>query len=599
MRWHWHSSQDNSTAQQQQQSNSSRAELDDKPRDRRSCCVARHQAISRVLTCLNRSINLALEHIETDAVGSWTIRSISPSQDHYPSTTSPARIPNSYHFETFDDLAPPRLPPNAGPHNCTWYSFQATTDMRARTAASPICSESGNDDNIHVASAHQMSIDSSDDEDDPLSDLQKLEHMPRGHATKSRTPLTKGKSPCRDVDQDVEMSDGDHANDYDDDDNVTEYSFKSEDYVRDDELEEEDFDEEEVRSHISLSDDEPEVPPVDQTPWRHMNREQRATYERMFGQTFQRPMNGSWSYTEVYQQMLDAKCLDYLKDFSCKDWVIPLHEAESTAEKAIERVRFRAFGIKIFGPQGSHNRAPQPQMAPYPHFQSPMPLPGHPLPAHQTLRSQPQMHSSSVPQNVNLGQPTRQPMNPAQHHYHPHGNAPVAVHPGQAMRTPPYPTPGQMPQQAFQPINPRNGAQGPAAKGPRKVKVTLAESTRRTSKPNEALSSAPPPLKAPTPPYPIRERPDPRKSVGKVGRGKTRRQAEADEFPWNRQLDFIQGRIDSKSKDTWDGSAYDPKMLEEMARTRVRNAPIVAQLEKLISEKQSKSSTLFRSRRIW
>lgn len=127
---------------------------------------------------------------------------------------------------------------------------------------------------------------------------------------------------------------------------------------------------------------------------------------------------------------------------------------------------------------------------------------------------------------------------------------------------------------------------GPPAKAPRKLKINVADRSHR----DQALQ-VPLPLKAPTPPYPLRERPDQRKTVGKAGRGKTRRQAEADEFPWNRQFDFNVAKEASQSKDSWDLSVYDQAMLDEMERTRVRNKPVVEVLEDEITAKQSKSTS--------
>lgn len=125
---------------------------------------------------------------------------------------------------------------------------------------------------------------------------------------------------------------------------------------------------------------------------------------------------------------------------------------------------------------------------------------------------------------------------------------------------------------------------GPPAKAQRKLKINVADRGHR-----EQALQVPLPLKAPTPPYPLRDRPDQRKTVGKAGRGKTRRQAEADEFPWNRDLDFIAARDALQSKDSWDLSVYDQAMLDEMERVRVRNKPVVEVLEEEITAKQSKS----------
>lgn len=442
--------------------------------------------------------------------------------------------------------------------------------------------DSGDDDSIRVASARPMDIESSDDNEVSLSGFKKVNRSEVSNPQQVAVPSNKIKVsvPTKTSEQDVDMADAEVTNLDDDEDNVTEYSFKSEDDVDQKELDEE-SDLDDVRSHISVSDDEPEVPPIDEVPWRSMNRDQRATYERMFGEVAQRPIHGSWNCTELYQQNLDEKCMNYVKDFPISEWVLPRHVAESTVEKVLERVRWRAFGIKIFGPQPSSNRGPQsqPQLAPQHHTH-------YPVPNHQTLRSQPSAQPMAVPPSTHMGQPTPQPMPFTQqqqhHHHHPNGNVTMPMH-----RPPPYPMPNQIPFQGHRPIKTEPGG---SAKAPRKLKINVAGP--RSQRPSDSSPAAPPPLVAPTPPYPARARPDPRKTVGKAGRGKTRRQAEADEFPWNRQLDFIQARIASKSKDTWDDSVYDPEMVAEMARTRVHNEPIVAELEKEISEKQSKSPFL-------
>lgn len=461
--------------------------------------------------------------------------------------------------------------------------------MPVQPKASPLGSDSGDDDSIRVASARPMEIDSSDQRDDSPSSLGKAGGSGDRHQQQNATSNGVSKpSVAKASDKDVVMEDVEasrlEGKDSDDNDNVTEYSFKSEDYVDEKELED-DPDLDEVRSHISVSDDEQEVPLIDDVPWRTMNRDQREIYERMFGELAQRPINGSWNCTELYQQSLDEKCMNYVKDFPIADWVLPRPIAESTVEKVLERVRWRAFGIKIFGPHPSSNRGQhlQPQPTPYPH-------PQYSMPAHQTLRSQPSAPPMTVPPGTHMGQPMRQGVPFAQQQlHHANGNAPMPIH-----RAAPYPMAGHMPYQALHGIKSEAST---SAKAPRKLKINVSGPHSRGQKIGESSPAAPPPLQAPTPPYPARARPDPRKTVGKVGRGKTRRQAEADEFPWNRQLDFIQARIASKSKDTWDDSVYDPKMVAEMARTRVRNEPIVAELEKEISEKQSMSivfeSTLY------
>lgn len=102
------------------------------------------------------------------------------------------------------------------------------------------------------------------------------------------------------------------------------------------------------------------------------------------------------------------------------------------------------------------------------------------------------------------------------------------------------------------------------------------------------MISSPPPA-APLPPYPTRQRPEDRRTLAKSGRAKMRRQAEAEEYPWNRQLDFLQARNASRDPKTWDDSIYPAATLANMAETRRRNELIYDRLEEHISEKQRKS----------
>jgi hypothetical protein len=334
---------------------------------------------------------------------------------------------------------------------------------------------------------------------------------------------------------DVHMIDDDDNSDLPtEDDNVTEYSMTSEDYPRDSELE--DSDEEDARSHISLSStDEPEVPPVHDVDWKTLTPSQRMSYERMFGDLPQEPLNGSWNFTEDYQAELDQQCRDYNKIYPLEDWLIPPQEAQAVFNGVLERLRKRTVGVPIFTP------------------------------------------------GINMGQPRQQPFPFAQQqqqqqqqHYYQHqqqqqfqnGGMVMGMHPGPMRGT------SYMPQ--GHPGIPRPLMMNdPNNRGFRNAPPTMV--TR-------------PPLKAPTPPYPTRERPDFRKTVGKsAGRGgKTRRQAETDEFPWNRQLDFIKAREVLKTGDTWDFSAYDKATIEAMNATRLRNGPVLAKQEMEITMKQSK-----------
>jgi hypothetical protein len=326
---------------------------------------------------------------------------------------------------------------------------------------------------------------------------------------------------------------------FDDDDNVTEYSFKSEDYVHESELEDDDDDD--ARSHISLSStDEPEVPSVHDVVWQDLSPSERVNYERMiFGNLPQEPLNGSWSFTEDYQAEVDQMCINYTKIFSPNEWLIPAHEAHAIVDGMLDRLRKRAAGVLIFAPR----------------------------------------------QAANMGQPMQQPPTFAQHQHHhqqqqqqqqyyqqqqfQNGGMLMGMHPGPMRGTymPPQGYPGMPRQLMMNDPNTRGGF--------RNAPPTMI--TR-------------PPLNGPTPPYPTRERPDFRKTVGKsAGRGgKTRRQAETDEFPWNRQLDFTKAKADMKTDPTWDYSVYDKTTIDSMNGTRAKNGPILANLELGITMKQSK-----------
>jgi len=428
--------------------------------------------------------------------------------------------------------------------------------MQHRTSGSPGGATGNNEDNIHVVYTRTTDSNDGDKYDG------------------------KGKAAAEMAEQDADMMEIDHIESDLDDDNVTEYSFKSEDYPHDSELE--DFDNDDARSHISLSDDEPEVPSViGPVNWQELTRDQRAEYERMFGSIHHQPLNGSWTLTENYHRHIDEQCLSYLSEYKPEEWVLPRHDTEFILNRLLDRVRMRKAHLKIYGPPIPNNNTSRSHTGPHRHSQVPLPPPGHPASGNQTLRSQPSAQPMGVPSGVKLGQPLSQPMAFAQSQQYQSGGLPTSIHSGQPLRGYPYPMPGQLPPQ---PIPPLRSNMGPPAKTPRKLKINVGDRGHR-----EQALQAPLPLKAPTPPYPLRDRPDQRKTVGKAGRGKTRRQAEADEFPWNRDLDFIAAREASQSKDSWDISVYDKAMLDEMERTRVRNKPVVEVLEDEITAKQSKS----------
>jgi len=353
---------------------------------------------------------------------------------------------------------------------------------------------------------------------------------------------------------DPQLSDAAHLVDdenseppFDDDDNVTEYSFKCEDYVHESELE--DSDDDDARSHISLSStDEPEVPSVHDVVWKDLTPSERANYERLvFGNLPQDPINGSWSFTEDYQAEVDQMCINYTKIFSPNEWLIPAHEAHAIVDGVLDRLRKRAAGVLIFAPRLGANMG-QP-------MQQPPTFAQHQHQHHQQQQQQQQQQYYQQQQQQQFQ----------------NGGMLMGMHPG-PMRGTPY-----MPPQGYPGMPRQLMMNDPNTRGGfRNAPPTMI--TR-------------PPLNGPTPPYPTRERPDFRKTVGKsAGRGgKTRRQAETDEFPWNRQLDFTKAKADMKTDPTWDYSVYDKTTIASMNGTRAKNGPILANLELGITMKQSKS----------
>lgn len=432
--------------------------------------------------------------------------------------------------------------------------------MRDFTTGSPAGTTGSNDDSIRVAHTRgsgSSGIDSG------------------GPSVVNNRP-SKGEAPVRPIEKDFDMMDIDNSQSDLDDDNVTEYSFKSEDYPHDSELE--DSDDEDARSHISLSDDEPEVPGVpDEIDWKALTRDQRVQYERMFGWSGRRPLNDSWTFTEKYHEIVDDQCMSYLAAFNPDEWVLSRPEVEYTLHQLLDRVRLRKAHTRVYGPH-SQNHTSHSQPSLHHHPQVPFPLSARGLPEHQTMRHGPAMQPP--PMGAKLGQPQQQPMAFAQSQRYQNGS-----HRGQPVQRPSYTMPGQMPgQMPLQPLQPLHSNMGPPVGPvvkPRKLKIN-GPAVRRESQ-------AAVPLTAPTPPYPARDRPDQRKTVGKAGRGKVRRQAEADEFPWNRDLDFLSARDALQTKDSWDDSVYDAAMLAEMAEVRKNNEPVVAKLEDEITAKQSKS----------
>ncbi|KAF2171225.1 hypothetical protein M409DRAFT_18342 [Zasmidium cellare ATCC 36951] len=109
-------------------------------------------------------------------------------------------------------------------------------------------------------------------------------------------------------------------------------------------------------------------------------------------------------------------------------------------------------------------------------------------------------------------------------------------------------------------------------------------------------STPPPP--PPTPPYALRKKPTEKKSTGsssssKAGRKSARRQAEAEEFPWTREINFPE----EKAKAKWDDGVYDAETLQAMEATRQRNVPIIDELDAKVQEQQRQARAAKKQKR--
>lgn len=378
-----------------------------------------------------------------------------------------------------------------------------------------------------------------------------------------------------------------------------------------------------------------------QRPWNvhGFDRDLREVYETMFCAVEMKPLNGSWDATEDYQREKDKEMLRYIEDFPLGTWVIPREQANQAYFRLLERTRWRNLGIRIYGQQripemipnstpfrqGNGQMMPPPQVpiglhpGQYPqHPRQPSvggpggsrppstgqqqgphgpPTPQgppnhmHPPPGQQMLPSQP----NAVPMNVPPGpNPQQQMMQaPPNGPMPPPGMPPLSHMPhGLPYNVPPHmmshanvpmQTPRPMPGAPFGMAQPPPGMQH--APVPQPAGTTPQRKPRQKKETPKPDTPPPPP---PTPPYPNRERPIPRKEFNKSGKKNMRKQAEAEDFPWHRKLDFYKERGEAK----WDDSGYDPAVLDAMAAVREKNMPIITRLDEELSEKQRKQRRL-------
>ncbi|KAK5174961.1 uncharacterized protein LTR77_000097 [Saxophila tyrrhenica] len=328
-----------------------------------------------------------------------------------------------------------------------------------------------------------------------------------------------------------------------DDEQVEEYEFSS-----DEESEEEDnvHDTDHYKFSDGVipidSDDEEEEDVASITlrhkarPWRDpgFTDAVREKWERSYLMLPNYPMGGDWQRTEIYQRQKDLEMAKYLKDYPPERWTLPRPEANAAVANLEERRKWRQLGMRIFGAQADHQLyqgAPMYHPGFAPHPQHPM----HP-------QMYPQMPYGPLP-------PQHQHILPTQANF--------AVRP-----------PGQIgyPHQQPNMYHPQMNMQ-PQMLGPQYANG--GSKSRGNSNQRQRQTSTVPPTQSNIriPPYKARDRPSDQKPTSKPGKRQGRRPAQAQEFPWNRQLDFQAERI----KATWDVSQYDQSIRYEIDRVHERN----------------------------
>ncbi|OQO09181.1 hypothetical protein B0A48_06072 [Cryoendolithus antarcticus] len=441
-------------------------------------------------------------------------------------------------------------------------------------------SDDSNSDTIHVASA--LVLDGSDNEN-PLRVDEQLERgqMRRVHAEaekasyngrgKGRVSTSQATSDDSVMSEEITEATSDSGSD------VEEYTFTAEDDA--DELlavmEIEDFVEDETevdddaRSHISVSSDieddgKVELYHLDTHPWRGMSRAERLMFESQFGQTFEQPLKESWNVTEDHHRVLDEMMFRYAAEVPFAYWV----SDKITVQEWVMRQYQRQTWRQNFGRVYNRPTRPLQQQQQYPQ----LPYPG----AQHQGASHPSQHrrSTALPlHKVSMPPGSHSFLGHGQYNvHHMHGlNAILGTSQPQRMPYPSVANQGDLPYLPRQPYS--DLSMGSYSYG-----------NLRSSPPRNKKSS--PALPPPTPPYAIRPRPVNIKAPPKTSRGTKRRQAEADDFPWNRDFDFIKAKIAAQSSKAWDMSIYDASTLKAMEAVRASNMPIFEGLEDTITNKQ-------------
>ncbi|KAK5709663.1 hypothetical protein LTR17_019599 [Elasticomyces elasticus] len=378
------------------------------------------------------------------------------------------------------------------------------------------------------------------------------------------------------------------------------------------------------------------------TPWKVMgvDIETRKVLETMYGEKLNFPLGGSWESSEAYMMNQDKEMLRYMIDYPLKDWVINPAHAQETFRKVLERTKYRDLGAKVYAAQMQPEMIPQSTPSSYMHGQQ-----GHPMgppqyqhgpPPPPQAYGSPYGHPSSMQYQQQMRPPQGQPMQPpqgqpmpppphvlpSQQHAMPNGppngyppnGYPAShqyPHPQRLMGPPPAPFPvpqfglpgiphhpqqQQMvyhgaPMQQQQPMHPQQQMQPmqpmqPYPNMPVPPQSMSPDHDQRMSGGRmKKVKDLPP---GPTPPYAVRDRPAERKKFNKTGKRNLRKQAEAEEFPWHRQIDFDSLKAVPEAQ-RWDISEYDQNVLNEMVKVRTANIPLINKIDADLADKQKKS----------
>lgn len=410
-------------------------------------------------------------------------------------------------------------------------------------------------------------------------------------------------------------------------------------------------------SAITVSSDPPDAPEseyaINKRPWLTFPEDIRKQWEIMYSNVTPYPVASSWVATEEYQREKDNEMLRYMEDFPLSQWVIPQQQASNAYNQLVERIRWRNYGIPIYGrdrvpatpnapaaplppPPVQGLCPPPPGLGPsqlHPHsLYSPQPYPSAPprqiLPLHMpqhavqqpmqnampvqmpSPQQQQQQHHIGLAPHPNRGQlppnlvavpsqPYAQPM--PMHHGPTHPGMGYAIGPPQQIS---YGIPLGTYMGKHMPSGGMYTSQGPApSRQPRYVTVLCSSNAhingclRKPREKKETPAVGTPPLPPPTPPYENRVKPvsaqkaakKPAKAIGSKSGRRSQRRPAEAD-------DFPWTRKlnfrEAKENATWDDSIYSHETLVAMQAAREHNAKLIDSVDSKLGEAQRTSNSL-------